>query len=121
MSTLKVDAVKTTGGEDRSLLRSWLSYNGSTANIRASSNVSSVTDNGVGNYTVNFGITWPNVGYSSVCAANAPVDTHHVHAFIGTWGTTGTYSTTAMQMAHYRDENSADRGDPARTCWHFTR
>jgi hypothetical protein len=34
--------------------------------IRASGNVSSITDNGVGNYTVNFTTAMPNANYGAV-------------------------------------------------------
>ena len=45
--------------------RAWVNFNGtSTLAIRDSGNVSSVTDNGTGNYTVNFSTNMPDVNYS---------------------------------------------------------
>jgi hypothetical protein len=45
--------------------RAWVNFNGTgTLAIRDSGNVSSVTDNGVGNYTVNFATNMPDVNYS---------------------------------------------------------
>jgi hypothetical protein len=44
--------------------RAWLSYNGSNNTIRGSGNVSSVTINGTGDYTVNFTNPMPNENYS---------------------------------------------------------
>lgn len=46
--------------------RAWVNFNGTgTVAIRASGNVSSITDNGVGDYTVNFINSMPDVNYSS--------------------------------------------------------
>jgi uncharacterized protein (AIM24 family) len=47
--------------------RAWVNFNGTgTVAIRASGNVSSITDNGTGDYTVNFTTAMPDVNYSSV-------------------------------------------------------
>jgi len=51
--------------------RAWVNFNGTgTVAIRASGNVSSITDNGSGNYTVNFTTAMPDTNYS-VSAASA--------------------------------------------------
>lgn len=45
--------------------KAWVNFNGTgTVAIRASFNVSSITDNGVGNYTVNFTAAMPDANYS---------------------------------------------------------
>lgn len=47
--------------------RAWVNFNGTgTVAIRASGNVSSITDNGTGDYTVNFTNAMPDVNYSAV-------------------------------------------------------
>jgi hypothetical protein len=47
--------------------RAWVNFNGTgTVAIRASGNVTSITDNGTGNYTVNFTTAMPDVNYSGV-------------------------------------------------------
>jgi hypothetical protein len=47
------------------MCRAWVNFNGTgTVAIRASGNVSSITDNGVGDYTVNFTTAMPDVNYS---------------------------------------------------------
>lgn len=47
------------------LCRAWVNFNGtSTVAIRASYNVSSITDNGTGDYTVNFTTAMPDANYS---------------------------------------------------------
>jgi hypothetical protein len=44
--------------------RAWVNFNGTgTPAIRASGNVSSITDNGTGDYTVNFTTAMPDVNY----------------------------------------------------------
>jgi hypothetical protein len=50
--------------------RAWVNFNGTgTVAIRASFNVSSITDNGVGDYTVNFTNAMPDVNYAFVGSA----------------------------------------------------
>jgi|APGre2960657373_1045057.scaffolds.fasta_scaffold13429_4 hypothetical protein len=47
--------------------RAWVNFNGTgTVAIRASGNVSSITDNGTGDYTVNFTTAMPDANYSLV-------------------------------------------------------
>jgi hypothetical protein len=47
--------------------RAWVNFNGTgTVAIRASYNVSSITDNGTGDYTVNFTNALPDANYSAV-------------------------------------------------------
>jgi len=60
--------------------RAWVNFNGTgTVAIRASGNVSSITDNGTGDYTVNFATAMPDANYSV--------------AFGGLFGTNGTNLT----------------------------
>jgi hypothetical protein len=50
--------------------RAWVNFNGTgTVAIRASGNVTSITDDGVGIYTVNFTTAMPNANYAVVGAA----------------------------------------------------
>lgn len=62
--------------------RAWVNFNGTgTVAIRASGNVSSITDNGVGDYTINFTTALPDANYSVASLAgntdaspsNAPI------------------------------------------------
>ena len=55
MSTIKVDTVQNTSGVQQFLAKAWVNFNGNgTVAIRSSGNVSSITDNDAGDYTVNF-------------------------------------------------------------------
>jgi hypothetical protein len=69
MSTLRVNTIQNSGGtgspEINGLARAWVNFNGTgTVAIRASNNVSSITDNGTGDYTVNFTTSMPDTNYS---------------------------------------------------------
>jgi hypothetical protein len=47
-------------------VRAWVSFNGTgTVAIRGSANVSSITDNGTGDYTVNFTTAMPDTNYAA--------------------------------------------------------
>jgi len=67
--------------------RAWVNFNGTgTVAIRASGNVSSITDNGVGDYTVNFTTAMPNANYASVAScspSSGPVQRVVVMNFAG--------------------------------------
>ena len=67
------DAIKTgmgvTGSAPIYACRAWVNFNGTgTVAIRASGNVSSITDNGPGDYTVNFTTSMSDVNYG-ICAS----------------------------------------------------
>lgn len=76
MSTLNVATVKSlntlppavqnsSGTEIGTFCRAWVNFNGTgTIAIRASFNVSSITDNGNGDYTVNLTTAMPDANYS---------------------------------------------------------
>lgn len=50
--------------------RAWVNFNGTgTVAIRASGNVTSITDNGIGDYTVNFTTAMPDANYSGVATS----------------------------------------------------
>ena len=75
MSSLQVDNIQSynanppvikssSGAEVGTFCRAWVNFNGTgTVAIRQSFNVSSITDNGVGSYTVNFTTAMPDTNY----------------------------------------------------------
>jgi hypothetical protein len=66
------DAVNATGTAPIFACRAWVNFNGTgTVAIRASGNVSSITDNGTGDYTVNFTTAMPDADYA-VCGNIGP-------------------------------------------------
>jgi hypothetical protein len=53
--------------------RAWVNFNGTgTVAIRASGNVSSITDNGTGDYTVNFTTAMADANFSAVLSSRDP-------------------------------------------------
>ena len=70
MSTVKAnDLTNVTGGiptvkSQQLIPTAWVNFNGSTVAIRGSENVSSLTDNAVGQYRVNLSITLANTNYA---------------------------------------------------------
>ena len=55
---------------DQRMAKAWINFNGTgTVAIRDSYNVSSITDNGTGDYTANFATAMSNVNYSVVGSA----------------------------------------------------
>lgn len=70
--------------------RAWVNFNGTgTVAIRASGNVSSITDNGAGDYTVNFTTSMPDANFAVSCL----VDTDS-----GSYGDAGFTATTASSV-----------------------
>jgi hypothetical protein len=66
ISTLNNDTgVLATQNGMNGIAKAWVNFNGTgTPAIRASFNVSSITDNGTGDYTVNFTTAMPDANYS---------------------------------------------------------
>jgi len=67
-NTPSVASLSTASGSAPSYsARAWVNFNGTgTVAIRESGNVSSITDNGAGNYTVNFTTAMPDANYSAI-------------------------------------------------------
>lgn len=68
-----VTTAKLGSNEQAGLAKAWVNFNGTTASpstIRASYNVSSVTKNGTGDYTVNFTTAMVDVNFTLVAIAN---------------------------------------------------
>jgi hypothetical protein len=70
MSTLRVTTLATQAGVEVYTAKAWVNFNGTgTVAIRASGNVSSITDNGTGDYTVNFTVAMSDANYAVSGAA----------------------------------------------------
>ena len=78
-STLNLPASSGTVLDDASVgvCRAWVNFNGTgTVAIRASFNVSSITDNGTGDYTTNFTTALSDDNYSVVASAGQGTSTN---------------------------------------------
>ena len=78
MSTLKTANIQDTSGGNNSTpeeiysgrAKAWVNFNGTgTVAIRVSFNVSSITDNGTGDYTVNFTTALADTNYAAVATS----------------------------------------------------
>ena len=68
MSELTVNSLT---NQDISLCKAWVNFNGrGTVAIRSSYNVSSITDNGTGDYTVNLAIAMNDINYTAIAGGS---------------------------------------------------
>jgi len=85
------------------MCRAWVNFNGTgTVAIRASGNVTSITDNGVGDYTVNFTTAMPDTNYVITGSSRELNTTNRNGSMFGTTGQTlaNTYMTTGARVAN---------------------
>jgi hypothetical protein len=66
-TTLNTDEIVDTNSSQ--VCKAWANYNGSTNSIRDSHNISSITDNGSGDFSLNFSTAMANANYSIVGTA----------------------------------------------------
>jgi hypothetical protein len=92
-----VDALNASGSAPIYAVRSWVNFDGTgTVSIRSSGNVSSVTDNGTGNYTVNFTTAMPDANYAATGTARDPEGENTPMVF--TPEASDLYTTTQFQF-----------------------
>mgnify|MGYP003661928659 CR=1 FL=1 len=110
----KPTALSTASGSAPSYsARAWVNFNGTgTVAISASGNVSSITDNGTGNYQVNFATAMPDANYS--CAGSANDNAGLVTTY------SGTYSTTTA-IAYVVASTTGGAYDFSRVCVNYFR
>jgi hypothetical protein len=66
--------------------KAWVNFNGTgTVAIRAQFNVSSITDNGTGDYTVNFTTAMPDANYSSAGMAGVNDTSANANVFVASY------------------------------------
>ena len=108
MSTLKVSTLQNLSGTEVYTCKAWVNFNGTgTVAIRAAGNVSSITDSGTGQYTVNFTTAMPDANYSVSMAQQQT-------AAAGTWGQMQVFSTVTVSQfsVTYGTYNAASFQDP---------
>jgi hypothetical protein len=85
--------------------KAWVNFNGTgTVAIRASYNVSSITDNGTGDYIVNFTNAFADANYAIVATGN--IATNNSGRAISAPGSS-TNTTTAVGLRCFRTDNLA--------------
>jgi len=71
MSKIKVDTWENSSGLENYPCTAWINFNGiGTVAIKDSGNVSSITDNSVGSYTINFTTPMNNLNYTVSAIVN---------------------------------------------------
>lgn len=86
-------------------VRAWAQNNGGST-VTGSGNVSSVTDNGTGDYTFNFASAMPDTNYAAVATVYQNYNTIEASWFIRDWGTGFVRFRTGYV---YTSPGSADR------------
>lgn len=90
--------------------RAWVNFKGTgTVAIRASGNVSSITDNNTGDYTVNFTTAMPDANYSAVamCGSNSAGNGFGVVANqFGSSATSSAYRVRTLNGVSSADDNA---------------
>jgi hypothetical protein len=87
--------------------RAWVNFNGiGTVSIRASGNVSSITDVAAGAFTVNFTTAMPDSNYSAVAVGDGPVNQAHCVCFVAG------YAPSSVDINFFVTTNSTLRADP---------
>jgi hypothetical protein len=100
-------ALNATGTAPIYACRAWVNFDGTTATIRDSGNVSSITKNGTGDYTVNFTTAMPDVNYGAVASGTGGASSGTAVTF-----TAYSYSTTSADFqAVFAGASSAGRLD----------
>lgn len=123
MSTLKCDTVTNTAGTKSLTVsnivdgsaKAWVNFNGTgTVAIRASFNVTSITDNGVGLYTVNITAALADTNYVTIVV---PDDSGTINPVTG-GGYSGSVKTTSAYQIQtvQRGLSSSILYDPPAVC-----
>ena len=98
-------------------VKAWVNFNGTgTPAIRGSLNVASITDNGVGDYTINFTTALADANYAvliTVSGATVAPDTTRIGVVCGVEATGASDKTTAHVRIQTGTTNSTDLKDMA--------
>jgi hypothetical protein len=87
------------GTEIGTFCRAWVNFNGTgTVAIRASFNVSSITDNGAGDYTVNFTNAMPDANYVCSGVVGDTTNSYSVPITLGSTNNLWLQTTTSFRF-----------------------
>ena len=104
-----VTAAKLGTNEQKQIAKAWVNFNGTTSpgTIRSSYNVSSVTKNGTGDYTVNFATAMADANYSvSGSGDNIPTSVALVYSSIARGNTSSFAKVASTNLATAIDSNT---------------
>lgn len=99
-----VTAAKLGTTEQRQIAKAWVNFNGTTSpgTIRSSYNVSSVTKNGTGNYTINFTVAMADTNYCIVSGQGQWLNSTGSHLI------SAPVSTSFASVIVYQNQNQFD-------------
>jgi hypothetical protein len=107
MSTIKADTLSNVAGSQsvpvatvaQGSAKAWVNFNGTgTVAIRAAFNVTSITDNGTGDYTLNFTNAMPDASFAVfVNAGGSAIGNSN----LATYGVTSSSTSTARVITKY--------------------
>jgi hypothetical protein len=106
------NALNATGSAPIYACRAWVNFNGTAAtpSITSSGNVSSITDNGTGDYTVNFDTAMPTANFCFLATPSAS-DANSVPGAVvqsgGSFGGDFTRTTTSIRFENRRTSTGA--------------
>ena len=109
-----LDLFNVTGSAPVFACRAWVNFDGNGPTIRDSGNVSSITDNGTGDYTVNFATAMSDANYAvtAICDQLRPGDTSQNRSIgvyaTGSSRTQGSLTTTSVRLMAMRHGNAED-------------
>jgi hypothetical protein len=109
MSTLRVNTLQNAAGTGQPAMsgaaKAWVNFNGTgTVAIRASFNVTSITDNGTGDYTVNFTNALEDANFCGLVAFQSTNST-----VTNTWNFIASANTTSSaRIAYYASSAATD-------------
>lgn len=87
------------GTQAGTLCRAWVNFNGTgTVAIRASFNVSSITDNGTGDYTINFTTALPDANYAPTMMCGFDTDSGSPNGHLAEISRDTAPTTTALRI-----------------------
>jgi len=119
MSTLQVATIKsnssaapviqnTSGTEKGQFAKAWVNFDGeNTVSIRDSFNVSSITDEGTGDYIINWSATLANSNYSVVVGHSLFPHNGSTHGILYI----DSISTTGVDISNRADDNGSNMVD----------
>ena len=79
------------------IAKAWVNFNGTAGTIRSSFNVSSITTNSTGNYSINFTTAMVDANYA-VCVTGGNTANANIQPTVGNSTNAPSYSTTAVKV-----------------------
>jgi len=104
MSTAKFNTWQNPDGTENYKCRAWVNFNGTgTVAIRGSGNVSSITDVGTGQYTLNLTTAMPDVNYAVVASGAKAISGDDGNNSVAIGGISRVPTTTTVPITNFTE------------------